>query len=187
MVCQNPVDRQRQAAFSRQISWASSRGKPMRRRAGFPEPTVSRPAEPDRRVEAGQLEVTGSLSPSPACQKVLSFLAITLLWTGHPEEALSVAERVTRISPSYRERRENELAGRRRRHRDISRRRAANHGVLFHRQRRGIFQSRLGRSGSVATRASARVPGRTPAGPDRKRRYHSGLRRRNHRRSTRFS
>jgi Flp pilus assembly protein TadD len=40
---------------------------------------------------------------APDDPKVLSFLAITLLWTGHPEEALSVAERVTRISPSYAE------------------------------------------------------------------------------------
>jgi len=34
---------------------------------------------------------------------VLAYLAITLLWTGHPEEALPVAERVPQISPSYAE------------------------------------------------------------------------------------
>jgi tetratricopeptide (TPR) repeat protein len=40
---------------------------------------------------------------APNDPKVLAYLAITLLWTGHPEQALPIAEIVPGISPSYAE------------------------------------------------------------------------------------
>ena len=40
---------------------------------------------------------------APNDPKVLAYLAITLLWTGQPQDALPIAERVPQISPSYAE------------------------------------------------------------------------------------
>jgi TolB-like protein/Flp pilus assembly protein TadD len=69
---------------------------------GWPDLETLRPGATSYRAEA-EAEARLAARLAPDDPKVLAFQAITLLWTGHPEEALSIAERVTRISPSYAE------------------------------------------------------------------------------------
>jgi TolB-like protein/tetratricopeptide (TPR) repeat protein len=69
---------------------------------GWPNTEALRPGATAFREEA-EMEARLAVKMAPDDPKVLAFMAIALLWTGHPEEALSVAERVTKISPSYAE------------------------------------------------------------------------------------
>jgi TolB-like protein/Flp pilus assembly protein TadD len=69
---------------------------------GWPNTETLRPGATAFREEA-ETEARLAARLAPDDPKVLAFLAITLLWTGHPQEALSTAERVMRISPSYAE------------------------------------------------------------------------------------
>ncbi len=69
---------------------------------GWPNLEHLMPGATGFRAEA-EAEARLAARLAPDDPKVLAFQAIALLWTGHPEEALSVSERVTRISPSYAE------------------------------------------------------------------------------------
>jgi TolB-like protein len=69
---------------------------------GWPNREALLPGATAYRAEA-EAEARLAARLAPDDPKVLSFVAIALLWTNHAEEALSIAERVTKISPSYAE------------------------------------------------------------------------------------
>ena len=54
-------------------------------------------------AEEAEAEARLAARLAPDDPRVQAYLAVSLLWTGHPVEALAIAERVPRMSPSYAE------------------------------------------------------------------------------------